>query len=515
MVVKIKIKAEVLISNFYKIKYRLLFIVVSIFISSELFAQEYQFSEIKEIFLKERPQTGDLAVREDCFGSIDDLIMGSYPPLHPDTKSFYTFMIRKAILEIKNEVVTEGATIWLLYNHGFVVKTPSVTFGCDLRDFFSTEIFLELANLIDAYFISHGHPDHYTWKLVDSMSTLDKPVVGPAQFALAPIKMKAGDSMVIAGLSVTAHDGLHGGAYVRQFEIVTPDGFKFLHTGDNESSKTLPSITDIDVMFLNNWINELGSVSSIKGVRIAVNKMKPKVTLPGHMMELGHLSTPSPFPYRDPIAADDGTLASEYYILAWGERYHYGNASNDTIKPNIVENLTYTVSTDTIGLLWNTPLPADDGDTGSFYRVIINDTVDFFVSEQQFDFPADTLGKYNIKVFSYDDCGNQSETYAEIEEISGIGNDIISTSQNPILFQNDPNPFNAVTTFTFNLPSKCFVTLKIFDAVGRELETVISGELERGRHTTLWNAKGLSSGIYYYRIQAGNFTGTKRLVILR
>jgi hypothetical protein len=186
-----------------------------------------------------------------------------------------------------------------------------------------------------------------------------------------------------------------------------------------------------------------------------------------------------------------------------------------TIKPNIVDNLTYTISIDTIGLSWDAPLPANDGDTGSFYRVIINDTVDFLVSDQQFNFPVEGSETYNIKVFSYDDCGNQSETYAEIEEIAGIENEIISIPQNFILFQNYPNPFNAVTTFTFNLPSKCFVTLKIFDTIGREVETVISGELEPGRHTSLWNAKGLSSGIYYYRIQAGNFTEIKKLVILR
>ncbi len=506
---------EVLVLNFYKIKYRLLLMVVSLFISSELYGQEYQFSEIKEIFLKERSQTGDLALREDCFGSIDDLIIGTYPPLHPDTRSFYTFMIHKALLEIENETVTDGATIWQIYNHGFVVKTPSVIFGCDLCDFFSIEIFTELADLLDAYFISHEHGDHYSTQLMDAMNTLGKPVVGPAEFSSVPIKMNAGDISVIAGLTVTAHDGLHS-VPIRQFEIITPEGFKFLHTGDNQTSETLPSITDIDVMLLNSWINESGTVSWIEGVRIAVNKMNPEVTLPGHMMELGHLGySYPPVPYRDPIASDDGTLASEYYILAWGERYHYDNASNDTIKPNIVESLAYTVSTDTIGLSWDTPLPADDGDTGSFYRVIVNDTVDFLVSDQQFNFPVDGSETYNIKVFSYDDCGNQSETYAEIEEISGIGNDIISTPRNFILFQNYPNPFTTVTTFTFSLPSRSFVTLKIFDTVGREAETVISGELERGRHTTLWNAQRLSSGIYYYRFQAGNFTDIKKLVILR
>ncbi|MBN1694843.1 hypothetical protein JW879_05535 [candidate division WOR-3 bacterium] len=128
-------------SYFYKIKYRLLFMVVFLFISSELYGQEYSFPEIKEIFLKERPQTGDLAIREKCFGSIDDLIMGTFPPLHPYIEPFYTSMMQKALLEIENEVVTEGATIWQIYNHGFVVKTPSVIFGCDLYDSNNLKVF--------------------------------------------------------------------------------------------------------------------------------------------------------------------------------------------------------------------------------------------------------------------------------------------------------------------------------------------------------------------------------------
>jgi hypothetical protein len=83
------------------------------------------------------------------------------------------------------------------------------------------------------------------------------------------------------------------------------------------------------------------------------------------------------------------------------------------------------------------------------------------------------------------------------------------------LSNNYPDPFSDVTTFNFALPSRSFVTLKIFDALGRELETLISEELDNGEHTRVWNAKGLSSGIYFYRIQVGDFAETKRLTILR
>jgi len=105
-----------------------IFLVVTIFyfLNFEASAQTYTFPEIKEHFLRERAQTGNITIRNECFGSIDDLILGTYPPLHPDTKDFFRFMLQKAILEIKTEVVTTGATIWQIYNHGFIIKTASV-----------------------------------------------------------------------------------------------------------------------------------------------------------------------------------------------------------------------------------------------------------------------------------------------------------------------------------------------------------------------------------------------------
>ena len=340
-------------SNSTRFMYCLSMMLMVMILSDQSFGQIYSFPEIKAIFLRERPQTGDLDIRKDCFGSIDDLILGTYPPLHSDTRPFYKLMIRKAIIEIENEIVKEGATIWQIYNHGFVIKTPSATFGCDLFDYFFIPEFINLANLIDAYFISHEHGDHHSGLLINEMIALGKPVVGPAEFSRVSIGMNPGESRMIAGLAVTAHDGLHGNIAIRQFEIVTPEGLKFLHTGDNQTSETLPSISDIDVMMLNCWINESGSISWVLGVRIAVNKMKPVVTLPGHMMELGHLGSQNPpVPYRDPIASDNGTLASEYCILGWGERYHYGQESNDTVKPNTAEHLTYTLSFDTMNFTW-------------------------------------------------------------------------------------------------------------------------------------------------------------------
>ncbi|MCX6136786.1 MAG: T9SS type A sorting domain-containing protein [Ignavibacteriales bacterium] len=80
-----------------------------------------------------------------------------------------------------------------------------------------------------------------------------------------------------------------------------------------------------------------------------------------------------------------------------------------------------------------------------------------------------------------------------------------STSPLPETFslsQNYPNPFNPSTTISFSLPTKSFVTLKIFDVLGKQVSEVISEELLPGNYTRQWNASDLTSGVYFYRLSA-------------
>jgi beta-glucanase (GH16 family) len=83
------------------------------------------------------------------------------------------------------------------------------------------------------------------------------------------------------------------------------------------------------------------------------------------------------------------------------------------------------------------------------------------------------------------------------------------------LDQNYPNPFNPSTNISFSLPARSFVSLKIFDSSGKDRATLVSEELSQGNHSTVWNADGLAAGVYFCRLQAGSFTETKKLVLLR
>ncbi len=83
------------------------------------------------------------------------------------------------------------------------------------------------------------------------------------------------------------------------------------------------------------------------------------------------------------------------------------------------------------------------------------------------------------------------------------------------LMQNYPNPFNPSTTISFSLPSKSFVSLKVYDVIGNEVATIVNQELSAGNYTKQWNAENMSSGVYYYQLKAGTFSETKKLVLLR
>jgi len=84
-----------------------------------------------------------------------------------------------------------------------------------------------------------------------------------------------------------------------------------------------------------------------------------------------------------------------------------------------------------------------------------------------------------------------------------------------VLFQNFPNPFNPTTYIEFRTANSGFVTLKIYDVLGREIAVAVNEEKPAGEYKVEFNGSGLSSGVYFYRIQAGNFTDTKKFILLK
>ena len=83
------------------------------------------------------------------------------------------------------------------------------------------------------------------------------------------------------------------------------------------------------------------------------------------------------------------------------------------------------------------------------------------------------------------------------------------------LSQNYPNPFNPVTTISYRIATTSQVSLAVLDLLGREIEVIESGKRVPGAYEVTFDGSGLPSGIYLYRLEAGDFVETKSLVLLR
>jgi hypothetical protein len=83
------------------------------------------------------------------------------------------------------------------------------------------------------------------------------------------------------------------------------------------------------------------------------------------------------------------------------------------------------------------------------------------------------------------------------------------------LAQNFPNPFNPSTMIHFSLPQREHVTLKVFDVNGREVATLVEGEMAAGEHTVTFEPREISTGFYFYKLAAGKFSQTRKAVLLK
>jgi hypothetical protein len=117
-------------------------------------------------------------------------------------------------------------------------------------------------------------------------------------------------------------------------------------------------------------------------------------------------------------------------------------------------------------------------------------------------------GKYYYRLKQIDRDG--TETYTDVLEVDYA---VIPTVFS--LSQNYPNPFNPTTTIQFGIPKEVKVTLKIYDALGSEVATIVNEKLEPGYYKYQWNGSAFASGVYFYRLTAENFLSTKKLILIK
>jgi xylan 1,4-beta-xylosidase len=114
---------------------------------------------------------------------------------------------------------------------------------------------------------------------------------------------------------------------------------------------------------------------------------------------------------------------------------------------------------------------------------------------------------FQLRTFYFSDTTYSSTS---IEDLPSNG-----TPKSFFLGQNYPNPFNPSTTIQFSIPRNSFVTLRLFDALGKHVNDLVSEKLQAGDYHVQWNAQNLASGVYFYRLMAGNFIDTRKTVLLK
>ena len=128
-----------------------------------------------------------------------------------------------------------------------------------------------------------------------------------------------------------------------------------------------------------------------------------------------------------------------------------------------------------------------------------------------FRLSIDFLGG-SIYELKFEDAGATEDNIRGI--FSAVGDDNLSPNRFA-LNQNYPNPFNPSTKISFNLEKAGYTTLTIHNVLGQEVATVVAGDMSVGHHEVSFNALDLSSGVYFYKLQSGDFTSVKKMTLMR
>jgi hypothetical protein len=125
---------------------------------------------------------------------------------------------------------------------------------------------------------------------------------------------------------------------------------------------------------------------------------------------------------------------------------------------------------------------------------------------------------YSFYVLAKDFVGNveiKRPTPVSSRVTNGVGDAESSLPEEFSLSQNYPNPFNPSTAIMFSLSQKVRATLRVYDMLGREVATLVDDERAAGNYSVIWDAGRHASGIYFYRLVAGDFVQTRKLMLVK
>lgn len=207
-------------------------------------------------------------------------------------------------------------------------------------------------------------------------------------------------------------------------------------------------------------------------------------------------------------------------LMAWKE----------TTPPNAPTGLTITKLSSSAVISWTAPTVASDGEPASQYAVYrsstlpinFNDPRNILVVQSNtsyIDQPLPSQGiTYYYAVTGLDRLHNESPS-SNIMGVTSSGVVGIEAERSVIasyrLHQNFPNPFNPATVIRFQLPEEQRVTIRVYDILGREMRMLVDGMRGAGEHQVLFDATGLPTGVYIYRLVAGEFVESRKMQLVR
>ena len=226
-------------------------------------------------------------------------------------------------------------------------------------------------------------------------------------------------------------------------------------------------------------------------------------------------------------STSEGDGMTEFKVVASMDEGHFHSApesgySLDNIAPGVPEGLMAVIVEDGIQLSWEM---SDEEDFQ--YFVLEKSTDEAFTEPEAFEMVDTTyldldyiLNESNYyRLAAVDHAGNMSE-YSSVVDIAVLSIDLDLIPDVYALHQNYPNPFNPVTTLRYDLPEDAMVSIRIYDVMGRRVKSLVNTTQTAGYRSVRWDATNsfgepVSAGMYIYMIQAGEFTKTKKMVLLK